>query len=414
MGDLGLANAYGAEGAADALRQMIKDRLEQQQRQFENDRLTRNDQQSAEEHAMKMQDYRDALAQRAQGERDTAAGKALPNLGIGTAVDPSTFAQTFAGTSSAPNFTPERTLPSTQMAGGMPLDPTQPSVQKTTEAPRQMTGRMLSMGTDQQRTGEEQKVLRGRLLANPNLTDLQRTAIEAENAGLKVPANVFEPKQPANLVQVDEGGKPVYRPASEAVGKPAYHAPQQTATVTIQTVDDQGNPVTRVVKKSDAVGKDFAKPDGAQTATQKKNATNVLAHIADIEQEAEQINKLGLMGPVGGRWSDFMSGKIGAGELAAGNPQAAELLGQFRSDVGLLKSGMAMVHGGARGGGSPAIMARMDALINANKMDLPLFKGATASFKKWLTQYAGKPEAGGGATSEKPTAEELIKKYGGD
>lgn len=141
--------------------------------------------------------------------------------------------------------------------------------------------------------------------------------------------------------------------------------------------------------------------DPAAIQQQRHNATNVLSHVADIEAEAQKINQLGLMGPVGGRWGDFMAGTIGAGELAAGNPEAAELLGEFRTDVGLLKSGMAMVHGGARGGGSTGMAARMDALISSKTMDLPLFLGATKTFKKWLKTYAedGKDGGGGGTVA---------------
>jgi hypothetical protein len=150
--------------------------------------------------------------------------------------------------------------------------------------------------------------------------------------------------------------------------------------------------------------------DTAQDATRKKAAQNVLAHIPELNKEAEEIDRLGLMGPVGGRWADFLAGRVGAGELAAGNPENARLLGKFRSDVGLLQSGMAMVHGGARGGGSPGMIARMEALINAKQMDLSLFRGATDSFEDWLKGYAGSAAEPAGKT---PTAEELIKKYGG-
>lgn len=144
--------------------------------------------------------------------------------------------------------------------------------------------------------------------------------------------------------------------------------------------------------------------DPAAVQQQRHNAKNVLSHVAEIESEAQQIDKLGLMGPLGGRWGDFMAGTIGAGELAAGNPQAAELLGEFRTDVGLLKSGMAMVHGGARGGGSTGMAARMDALINAKTMDLPLFLGSTKTFKKWLSTYAEDDKPGGGGGTVKMTA----------
>jgi hypothetical protein len=71
----------------------------------------------------------------------------------------------------------------------MPAD-----VQTTQEAPRMPTGRMVAMGTDQQRTEAANKQRRQQLLQNPNITDRERLAIEMENAGMKVPAGVFEPR----------------------------------------------------------------------------------------------------------------------------------------------------------------------------------------------------------------------------
>lgn len=162
-----------------------------------------------------------------------------------------------------------------------------------------------------------------------------------------------------------------------------------------QLVDKRKGTATPVTNASD--GSVVKGKDPAAVEQQRHNAVNVLSHVNDIESEAQQIDKLGLMGPVGGRWADFMAGTIGAGELAAGDPDKARLLGKFRTDVGLLKSGMAMVHGGARGGGSTGMAGRMDMLMNAKTMDLPLFLGSTDAFKGWLQQYAGdKKESGGG------------------
>jgi hypothetical protein len=272
-------------------------------------------------------------------------------------------------------------------------------------------------GTDQQRTGEEKKQLVGRLMQSTDITPRERLAIEYEQAtGKNPPAGVFEPKpsSPGQLVQNDKGE--YVRVDNEngvtPVGVKGYHAPQQP--IVIQTGEgpqllNRGTGTAKPIKGG--TGEVIGAKEPAQIATQKANAGNVRAHIADIAQQADQIDKMGLMGPVGGRWAAFLAGKVGSADLVA-DPAQQELLNEFRTNVGLLKSGMAMVHGGARGGGSPAIMGRMDALINADSMNMPLFKGSLKAFDKWLAQYQGETKKDG-TTEGKPTAEDLIKKYGG-
>lgn len=415
MAGMGLGWSNANSEMAGQLRQRIADQIAAKQRErdaaqqkFTNDRLTANDARQAEEHAAKMQDYRDSLALRQQNERDTAAGKALPNLGVGTAVEPSAFRQTYKGTSSESNFTPERTLPSTQTAGGVSLDASQPSVQKTTEAPRMITGRMLSMGTDQQRSAEDDKQKMSALTNDPNtppalkqFMQLRGIMPKGENIPYQLITEPNGPPKPARQ-PVQVGPQGIFTDPADAIGKPGYHAPQQP--IVVQTgagpqLLNRGTGTASPIK--DESGNDIGAKDSAQIATQKTNATNVRAHIAEVAHQADQIDKLGLMGPVGGRWAAFLAGKVGSADLVA-DPQQQELLNEFRTNVGLLKSGMAMVHGGARGGGSPAMMGRMDSLINADSMNLPLFKGSLKGFDKWLAQYEGKggalPAAGSGGT----------------
>ncbi len=157
-----------------------------------------------------------------------------------------------------------------------------------------------------------------------------------------------------------------------------------------------------------------------QIRTRVATSQKVEQLIPDIEKEGDAVNAMGLMGPIGGRWSDFAAGKWGsAGDLAAVGynltPEQEQTLNEFRTDLGFLKSGTAMVHGGARGGGSAQIMARMDQLINANKMDYNGFKGSLKSFKKLLGKYSSYTTEGPidaapaeGGTS---TVDDLIKKY---
>lgn len=144
-------------------------------------------------------------------------------------------------------------------------------------------------------------------------------------------------------------------------------------------------------KEKDQYGKDHPK-DPAMIVTQKRAAGNVKSHIGNIKTEADAVDKMGLMGPVGGRWGDWLTGKVGDSELAAGDPAKAKVLSKFRTDIGLLQSGMAMVHGGARGGGSIQMNKKFEDLINAKRMDRAGLEGALNSFDEWLTTYQGDPD----------------------
>lgn len=386
MGNQGAVGAWGLAGLQDAIRQRLSD--QQKQREHEQamsiaERVQalreQEAQQRADEHKAAMEERKMQLAERTQAANETEALKAGNTYSIDQSI-PEPAAKTIRGSLQMANAVENPPLAQPPIAGMM-----QPDI-----VPGQQPG-MVWKGNAQQQETANKKMLIGRLMQNPNLSELQKIAFEAENAGLKVPATGFEAKPVLPSAQENHAANRQYDLAHPMPEKPVKTPDPQPQIF----FDKEGKP--HAIQFTGGAAKEIPIPDGmtgktgpsAATTTQKTNASNVLAHVQDVEQEAEAIDKMGLMGPVGGRWADFMAGRVGAGELAAGNPQAAELLGQFRADVGLLKSGMAMVHGGARGGGSPAIAARMDALINADKMDLSLFKGATSSFRKWLTTYAG-------------------------
>lgn len=149
---------------------------------------------------------------------------------------------------------------------------------------------------------------------------------------------------------------------------------------------------TQIVPKT--AGTSYDRPAPQQVTTRADNARRVGSHMNDIMSEAATLDKAGLFGPIAGRWSDFAADKWGSandiGQILGRpvTPQEEELISEFRADVGLLKSGMAMVHGGSRGGGSIEMNRRFDAYMNNNHMDLNHFLGASKSFQKWLSKYA--------------------------
>lgn len=133
----------------------------------------------------------------------------------------------------------------------------------------------------------------------------------------------------------------------------------------------------------------------SQSRVMSETAKEILPHIGNVEAEAAQLDKLGLIGPIGGRWRDFVAGRIGAGELAGGNAENAKLIGKFKTDVGLLMTAVARAHGGARGGGSPAMLEHMKELMDAAGKDLPTFQGNLAGVRDWMQGYADMTATGG-------------------
>lgn len=149
----------------------------------------------------------------------------------------------------------------------------------------------------------------------------------------------------------------------------------------------------RVARRIADIGGDITKISES-SRQMSEMAKEVLPHISTIQQEADALNKLGLLGPIGSRWRDFLAGKVGAGELAGGNKQAAELIGKFKVDTGLLKTAVARAHGGARGGGSPMMLQHMNDMFGAEKADLSTLTGELNGFKDWMQGYAAMAPGG--------------------
>lgn len=124
----------------------------------------------------------------------------------------------------------------------------------------------------------------------------------------------------------------------------------------------------------------------ASSRTMREMATEVLPHIDVIQSEANKLNELGLLGPIVGRWREFVSGKIGAGELAGGNAENAKLIGKFRTDAGLMQTAVMKAHVGARG--SAQMLDHFSDLLGAEKADISMLTGELASFKDWMKGYS--------------------------
>jgi hypothetical protein len=106
-----------------------------------------------------------------------------------------------------------------------------------------------------------------------------------------------------------------------------------------------------------------------------------LDHISPILEQVNSLDKAGRLGPIMGRWNDFMVGTIGAGD-----PEYTEL----RTNIGLLQTGLMMAHVGARGG--VKLLEKFTDLVNAQKMDAATLRGTLKAVEGWLRTYEQIPE----------------------
>jgi hypothetical protein len=141
-----------------------------------------------------------------------------------------------------------------------------------------------------------------------------------------------------------------------------------------------------------------------------ETAIDILPVMDTIAKDAQDFDRLGMMGPVAGRWQDFLTGKVGVTELAADpDPVKAAakvaLAGKFRTEVDLLQKAVLRAHAGARGAGSPEGLDRMEGMLNSAKMDLGTFLSSMSGFKVWMDQYAKHLAPAWGTPGQEPETE---------
>ncbi|KKN30146.1 hypothetical protein LCGC14_0836890 [marine sediment metagenome] len=115
--------------------------------------------------------------------------------------------------------------------------------------------------------------------------------------------------------------------------------------------------------------------------TRSEIAGSLLTHLDPILKQVDSLEAAGRLGPIMGRWNDFMVGTIGAGD-----PEYTEL----RTNIGLLQTGLMMAHVGARGG--VKLLEKFTDLVNAQKMDAATLRGTLKAVEGWLRTYEQIPE----------------------
>lgn len=122
-----------------------------------------------------------------------------------------------------------------------------------------------------------------------------------------------------------------------------------------------------------------------QTRQMSETANDLLPMIHNIETQAQDLQKSGNFDLVSSPLRQFFV-KHGMGTLLGYGDDAAGKSGQFQTDLGLLQSGVARAHAGARGAGNSEMAARFEQLMNAGG-DLPTFLGQLKGVRDLLTIY---------------------------
>jgi len=126
-------------------------------------------------------------------------------------------------------------------------------------------------------------------------------------------------------------------------------------------------------------------PTPPAVLAQEHGAQVGLSEIPKLRAILGTLEKHGATGPVAGRFNDALTGTGMDKYFMA--PDAARAFSDFKNQASLVKSNMAMVHGGARGGSNQAMAERFDKLINTAQTPAAM-SGALDAFERWLTKYA--------------------------
>jgi hypothetical protein len=401
-GDLGLGLAYGGDAAAQRLRQIILDRAAAQQQQFQNQTTTR-EQDRADQVAAANDEIRRAQLQSLQDERQAKieAGKQGIANSVESALSPGDTVAPEQAAALKGALRGNLIQTNAPAAGGQFADPSMP----TDYAPGQQPGDVYK-GNDKQRTDQEQKVLRGRLLADPSLNARERLSLEMENAGMKVPAGIFS--NPGGAGEIKDTGNGMVRIGPDNTvtpilsgGKPVqgYHPPVQPVVVQTSAGPQILDRSTGTAKPiTDTTGSVVGPKVGATVENRLASAKAVNQTGQDIINQLSDPTVAAMVGPALGRFNtvrDFI-----------GNPppELSELAGEIES-YALANMG---VHGMRSAQGAEQIKALLDRKHTPESL-IRTIKGLS----KFSAHFMENEGGGSAPAAPKPTAAELLKKYGG-
>ena len=192
---------------------------------------------------------------------------------------------------------------------------------------------------------------------------------------------------------VDRSGQPVHQMSTISESKRALQAmappkPLADATKPVIGFDTDGNQVLTSGTNAQQLGLSEIRDVGQAEAEKVTNARSLLSVFNNPNpndrgaiQLAQDLARQGKLGPLAGRFQDFLAGTYGAGD-----PEVEEL----RTKMGLLATGLMQVHVGARG--SAAMMEHFADLASAKKMDGPTLLSGLNAENNYVTRKAMIPK----------------------
>jgi hypothetical protein len=179
-----------------------------------------------------------------------------------------------------------------------------------------------------------------------------------------------------------------------------YHTPDRTL---VQVAGPGGESI--YTPRGQATGKQA--PLTAATRTMAEGASMLAPHIDELSQQAEQLDKAGLFGPVMSRLRDAAAKAGSVDELAGllnmqGDQSQDANVGRFLSTLGLVATGAGRVHGGARGGGSPQMLQHFKDLLTSSST-LQMFQGRLDALNSFMSTYSAGPGGASPAGGSDPT-----------
>lgn len=124
----------------------------------------------------------------------------------------------------------------------------------------------------------------------------------------------------------------------------------------------------------------------SQTRAGGEFAATVIPEINSLKQQIADADAAGYIGPLGGRYADFMTRKIGS----TGNKEADYMLGKLRSTRDFLGSATMKAHVGNRGGGD--LLDRFLSDMDTGKQSAAVLQGELDGLLPYMQGYvaAGK------------------------
>jgi hypothetical protein len=159
-------------------------------------------------------------------------------------------------------------------------------------------------------------------------------------------------------------------------------APSAERVAQIQATGRQNVAVTQSDAKIQ-VGASNAGKLPAQIQTAAIRANGFLPKIDQLRQTYDDLYSKGVVGAVGGRWSELVQGK---GRFDTGDPQTSQELSKFMDDLRFTASGVAALHG--RGGAANlGMINKLEEHLNGGT-DPNTFHGTLDSYENLLHMYA--------------------------